>query len=291
MKLSHLTLVLLLLGASLPAVAAPDAVVEGVQLPAWMSRDGKRQPLAIGTELRSNDEVATGASSRLLLRLADGSVVKLGENGRLQLADVVQRRKDNFLGATLRVLEGAFRFTTEAALKARSTRDIAVVFPTVTAGIRGTDIWGKNLGDREVVVLIEGHISITRAGDAPVEMKDPLTYLQVPKDGAATVEPVPMEQLKLWAAETEIGEGQGAVRKDGKWKLYLGSFERQADALALYDSLRRDGYPARIRPQPRDGGQLYRVRLAGFPNEQEAAALGERLKATHPGIEPAVSLQ
>jgi hypothetical protein len=266
-------------------------MVEGIQLPAWVSRDGKRQPLVIGAELRSNDEVSTGAGSRLLLRLADGSTVKLGENGRLQLADVVRRRKDNFLGATLKVLEGAFRFTTEAALKARTTRDIVVRFPTVTAGIRGTDIWGKNLGDREVVVLIEGHITVTRAGDAPVEMKEPLTYLQAPREGAASVEPVPAEQLQAWAAETEIGSGQGAVRKGGRWKLYLGRFERQADALALYDALRRDGYPARIRPEPHEGGQRYRVRIAGFADENEANVLGARLKSAYPGVEPVVSRQ
>ncbi len=291
MKLIRWGAFVLLFSAATLLQAAPDAVVEGIQLPAWISRDGKRQPLVIGAELRSNDEVATGGNSRLLLRLADGSVVKLGENGRLQLSDVVQRHRENFLGATLRVLEGAFRFTTDAALKTRTSRDIVVRFPTVTAGIRGTDIWGKNLGDREVVVLIEGRISVTRDGEQPVEMKDPLTYLQAPKEGAATVEPVPTEQLKAWAAETEIADGQGAVRKDGKWKLYLGSFERQADALALYDSLRRDGYPARIRPQPREGGQLYRVRIAGFPSEQEAAALGARLKQTHPGIEPVAALR
>jgi cell division septation protein DedD len=291
MKSLHAAVLVLLVLSSGPLLAAPDARVEGMQLPAWVTRDGKRQALAVGTELRSNDEVSTGANSRLLLRLADGSTVKLGENGRLQLSDVVQRRKDSFIGATLRVLEGAFRFTTDAALKAKTSRDIVVQFPTVTAGIRGTDIWGKNLGDKEVVVLIEGLISVTRAGDAPVEMKDPLTYLQAPKQGAATVEPVPMEQLKLWAAETEIAAGQGALRADGKWKLYVGSFDSQADALALYDALRRDGFPARIRPEPREGGQRYRVRIAGFTDEKEAAALGERLKAVHPGISPAVSQQ
>ena len=73
--------VLLFLAADL-LQAAPDAVVEGMQLPAWVTRDGKRQPLALGTELKSNDEVSTGGNSRLLLRLGDGSVVKLGENER-----------------------------------------------------------------------------------------------------------------------------------------------------------------------------------------------------------------
>jgi cell division septation protein DedD len=271
--------------------AAPDAVVEGLQLPAWFERDGKRQPLAIGIELKSNDEVSTGGNSRLLLRLGDGSVVKLGENGKLHLADLVQKRKESFLAATLKVIEGAFRFTTAAAAKSRGTRDITVQFPTVTAGIRGTDIWGKNLGDKEVVVLIEGKITVTRAGDQPVPMKDPLTYLQALKNGPATVEAVPMEQLKAWAAETEIADGTGALRKGGRWKLYLGSYQQQLEALSLYDSLRREGYPVRIQPQQADGGQLYRVRLAGFSSELEANALGARLKQDYPRLEPIASLQ
>ena len=202
----------------------------------------------------------------------------------------MQKRKEDFIAATLKVLEGAFRFTTEAAVKNRSTRDITVRFPTITAGIRGTDIWGKNLGDREVVVLIEGTITVTRAGDQPVQMQDPLTYLQAPKAGSATVEAVPMEQLKAWAAETEIADGTGAVRKGGRWKLYLGSYQPQLEALSVYDSLRREGYPVRIQPQQSEDAQLYRVRLAGFSIEQEANALGARLKAIDPRLEPIASL-
>jgi SPOR domain/FecR protein len=282
--------VLLFLAADL-LQAAPDAIVEGMQMPAWITRGGKRQPLAIGTELKSNDEVSTGGNSRLLLRLGDGSMVKLGENGKLQLSDLLQKRKEGLIAATLKVLEGAFRFTTEAAVKNRGSRDITVQFPTVTAGIRGTDIWGKNLGDTEVLVLIEGKITVTRAGDQPVQMKDPLTYLQAPKAGSATVEAVPMEQLKAWAAETEIAEGTGALRKGGRWKLYLGRYREQLEALSLYDSLRREGYPVRIQPQQGEGGQLYRVRLAGFSTEQEANALGARLKESNPRLEPIASLQ
>ncbi|MBI3528770.1 MAG: FecR domain-containing protein [Betaproteobacteria bacterium] len=282
--------VLLFLAADL-LQAAPDAIVEGLQLPAWVTRDGKRQPLAVGTELRSNDEVATGGNSRLLLRLGDGSVVKLGENGRLKLTDLLQRRKESFIAATLKVLEGAFRFTTEATVKNRGTRDITVQFPTVTAGIRGTDIWGKNLGDKEVLVLIEGKITVTRTGDQPVQMKDPLTYLQAPKSGAAVVEAVPMDQLKAWAAETEMADGAGAMRKGGRWKLYLASYRQQLEALSLYDGLRREGYPVRIQPQQGEEGQIYRVRLAGFSTEQEANALGARLKESNPRLEPIASLQ
>jgi cell division septation protein DedD len=61
--------------------------------------------------------------------------------------------------------------------------------------------------------------------------------------------------------------------------------------LSLYDSLRREGYPARIQPQPADGGQLYRVRLSGLATEQEANALGARLKEINPKLEPIASLR
>lgn len=57
--------VLLFLAADL-LQAAPDAVVEGIQLPAWVLRDGKRQPLAIGTELKNNDEVSTEQEANAL---------------------------------------------------------------------------------------------------------------------------------------------------------------------------------------------------------------------------------
>ncbi len=291
MSLLRTGLLVLLMFAAGASRAAPDAFVEGVQLPAWVTRDGKRQPLALGAELKSQDEVSTGAGSRLLLRLGDGSTVKLGENGRLALSDLVQKRKEGFIAATLKVLEGAFRFTTDAAVKKRTSRDITVEFATITAGIRGTDIWGKNLGDKEVLVLIEGKISVAHAGKPAVEMKDPLTYLQAPASGDATVEAVPMDQLKAWAAETEIADGQGALRRNGRWKLYIGSYKQQLEALVLYDSLRRDGYPVRIQPQRGDGGQLYRVRLAGFTSEQEANALGMRLKQINPKLEPIASLQ
>ena len=31
---------------------------------------------------------------------------------------------------------------------------------TVTAGIRGTDLWGKSAADRQIVCLIEGRIEV-----------------------------------------------------------------------------------------------------------------------------------
>lgn len=286
-------IVALFMAAAMPLQAAPDAVVEGVQLPAWIIRDGKREPLTAGTALKAWDEIATGTGSRLLLRLADGSQVKLGENGWLQIAELAQSQAKNFLSATLTVFAGAFRFTSAPQPAAES--EVTVEFATLIARVNAADIWGKKLSDHQVLVLINGKVSVARtakqAEEPPLEMSDALTFLQAPRSGAGKIEPVQIEQLKIWAAETEIPEGGGALRSGGLWKLSLAKYANQIQALSLYDSLRREGYPVHIEKQPIDQGPNYLVRIAGLPSESEANLLGARLKQISPGLEPIASLQ
>ncbi|MGH8677410.1 MAG: SPOR domain-containing protein [Burkholderiales bacterium] len=201
----------------------------------------------------------------------------------------VVRDAGGLLRGALKVLEGAFRLTTAALQQGRDKREISVHFTTVTADIRSADIWGKNFGDREVVVLIEGMTRVTRASEKPVEMREAMTYYQAPKAGAPKVEAIPAQLLNEWAQETEIQPGQGAMSGTGLWKVDMAQFDAQADALALYDSLRRDGYAARILPRAADGGHRYLVRLYGFASQAEAAALGERLKQAYPSLNPAAT--
>src|SRR5207302_1925935 len=80
-------------------------------------RAGRRVPIIPGMELRAGDQVVTGAGSRLLVKLADGSSVKLGENGQLRFAELSPTRE--LFKAALNVLEGAFRFTTDIVAKNR----------------------------------------------------------------------------------------------------------------------------------------------------------------------------
>ena len=137
------------------AAAQVAASVEGVQMPAWLERNGQRTPLLPGMELKAGDQVSTGAGSRLVVKLAEGSLVKLGENGTLRFTEINRGRE--VFKAALGVLQGAFRFTTElVATKRRREIDIRVA--QVTAGIRGTDLWGRSRKDNEIVCLIEGEI-------------------------------------------------------------------------------------------------------------------------------------
>src|SRR4051812_9332929 len=182
------------------AAAQTAAVVEGVQMPAFIDRDGRRSPVSPGMALKPGDRLFTGAGSRLLLKLSEGSLVKLGENGNLQIKELEPSK--TLFRAALGVLEGAFRFTTDVVAKSRK-RDINITVATVTAGIRGTDLWGKSSADKQIVCLIEGKIEVGARGEAPVAMDQPRQFYQREKGTTAPVGVVEEAQFAAWAKETE----------------------------------------------------------------------------------------
>ncbi len=277
--------------AAVPALAAPAAVVEGVQMPAWVERAVagavRRQPLAPGMELRAGDEVRTGAGSRLYIKLGEGSLVKLGENASLRILDIAPER-GGFFKAALNVLEGAFRFTTDLLAQERR-RDVSIRVATVTAGIRGTDLWGKSSPEREIVCLIEGKIEVGAEGEAPVTLDQARQFYRRDKGQTQPVGFVDPVQLAQWARETEIVDGRGAVLRGGKWKVTLARVETQGAALEVYDRLRSAGFPARIYPTMAGDRRIYLVRISGLPTKADAEALAEQLRGTA-GVEaPEVS--
>jgi hypothetical protein len=274
--------------AAAHAHAQPAAVVEGVQMPAWVERPGApaRVPLAPGMELKSGDQVRTGAGSRVLVKLGEGSLVKLGENGSVRVAELNPAR-ELFKGA-LNVLEGAFRFTTQK-IGAHRRRDININVSQVTAGIRGTDLWGKSAPEREIVCLIEGKIEVGAPGEAAVTMDQPRQFYQRTGGRTQPVGFVEPAQLAAWAKETEIEAGQGAARSGGKWKVNLASVDNQNAALGVYDQVRAAGYAAEIRPVREGEKVTYTVRIAQLPSRAEARALADKLKGSFGITQPSVS--
>jgi hypothetical protein len=269
------------------APAQPAASIEGVQMPAWVERAGVRRPLAVGMELKGGDTVTTGAGSRALVRLSEGSLVKLGENGSLTISEI-NPDSGGLFKAALRVAEGAFRFTTDLFSKVRR-REVSIRVATVTAGIRGTDLWGKSSGERQTVCLIEGAIEVGADGEKPVTMNQARQFYRREKGQTLPIGFVEAAQLAEWAKETEIEAGKGAARRGGKWKVMLASADTQSAALAVYDELRDAGYAAEIRPAQAGGKVEYRVRIANLPSRAEADALAAQLRGRHGVVEPKVS--
>src|SRR5688572_9075226 len=200
----------LLLAAAGQAAAAPAAIVEGVQMPAWLDRDGRSAPLAPGMELRSGDHLRTGAESRVLLRLGEGSTVKLGENAALHIAELAP--VEGVFRSALRVLQGAFRFTTAVVAKQRR-RDVQISVATVTLGIRGTDVWGRSRDERQIVCLIEGSVAVGAQGEPPVVLDQPRQFYRRDQGQTQPLGFVEPQQLAEWARETEIEPGKGAAQR------------------------------------------------------------------------------
>jgi len=284
--------VALLLGAALAlaageAAALPAAVIEGVQMPAWVARDSRLEPLAPGMELRAGDELRTGGGARLLVRFGEGSRVKLGADARLALSEIEPDAGGIFKSA-MKVLEGAFRFTTDALVKTRR-RDVRITVRQVTAGIRGTDLWGRSTEAKQIICLIEGRIEVSPEKENAIEMDQPRQFYVRENGVSQPVGFIAPEQLAKWAAETEIAQGAGAAVAGGRWKLTLASADNQAAALAVYDALRAAGYAARILPVKTQGGYAYQVRIADLASRADAEALAARLRGM-PGVAaPAIS--
>jgi hypothetical protein len=254
----------------------PLASVAAVQLPAWIDRAGVRLPLAPGAELRAHDQVTTGAGSRLLLRTADGSTVKLGENAMLALDDM-RVREDNVFAAAMKVAQGAFRFTTDALAKFHRRREVNIRMASVTAGIRGTDLWGKSTPDRQIVCLIEGEIEVTPEGEDAIRMEQPMSYYSRDYGVSRPVVPAPADDFRGWAAETEPQPGRGLSTPDGKWQVSATGLA-SGPAFSAYTALRNAGFPAEIVPAKIGDRRVYGVHVANFATRQDAESVAGALK-------------
>ncbi|MGV3628020.1 MAG: FecR family protein [Betaproteobacteria bacterium] len=284
------TVLSVLLMFTAAVAGARTLTVEAVVSPAWVEHaGGAREPLVPGAVLRDGDRVLTGSGARALLRMAEGSAVKLGENASLGVDRLSDKggAAGRVVSGALDVVQGAFRFTTRVFGSPRASRDLNIRITTVTAGIRGTDVWGKSSNERDVVCLIEGRIYVQHQ-DQAFTMQDPLSFFIAGRDGKRQpVAPVPAAQLQEWAVETEIAPASGASRRGGKHRVSLAAVADEGAAAALSGKLRSEGYPARVRAYRAnggaDGGLRYAVDVIGLGSAEDAAQMAAALrKAGYP---------
>lgn len=269
-------LFLLTLGCLPTAWAAPYAVIDSVQTPVWVERNGQRQPATPGMELRNRDRLVTGIDARTYVKLNDGSTVKVGENAQVDF-NALDKRRDGVFTAALDVAKGAFRLTTDALHKLRGQRAINVRVGTITAGIRGTDIWGRSDATYDFICLLEGRIVVSHPQAAPSELSEAMQYYGADKGEApGPIGMIDQEKLVVWAASTDLKPGTGTLNR-GHWAVKFASIPEEEAALALYDRITGAGYPVRIRPV-RDG-EAYRYELLAGPlaNQSDAELLATRL--------------
>lgn len=285
MAMLRLFLVCGFMALSHAAAAQVAATVEGVQMPAWIERGGVKSPLLPGMELKAGDKVITGGDSRAVIKLVEGSVVKLGANGQLRFVEL--NATQQLFKGVLDVLEGAFRFTTDVAGKNRK-REVSIRASQVTTGIRGTDVWGRSRAGNEIVCLIEGAVEVVAQGESPVRLDKALQFYRRIDGQTQPVGTVETRQLEQWSAETDLQRGKGVARAGGRVTLELGRFDSRATAVGVREEVRKAGYPAVMTPIRGKEQTTYLVRIRQLASRAEADALAEQLRGKHGVIDPKV---
>jgi hypothetical protein len=259
------------------AHAADEATVAAVQLPAWVERGGRIVPLRPGFALQPGDTLVTGARGRVHLDTADGSIVKLGSSGRMALPQLAVRddAQGGVFDAALDVVKGAFRFTTRLAGRA-NRRDVRVRVGVVTAGVRGTDIWGKSADDKDLICLLEGRIAVASDGAPEQTMSEPLTFYVVPKGAPPNpIGPVDVNKVvNEWAPQTEMASDAPQLSADGGFGVVVIAQTSESGAQFLVEKLEEAGYPAEVEA----ARTRYRVIIRGLTSQADAAALAAQLE-------------
>ena len=267
----------LLLPASV-ALGTPAAMVEAVRPPAWVERQGSWAPVPPGYELNAGDRIRTGPNGRVLLRLAEGSELRLGAEASFLLfkLDPPQSAGGPFSGL-LKLARGAMRFTT-TLLSRPHRRSLDIQVATVNAGISGTDVWAKAGPDRDIVCLIEGRITVGREDSRPATLEEPMSFYVAPRDAPPKpVSAVTPEQLEKWIAQVALEDGTG-VMAGGPRTVSLGSFRTEDRAALALEAAHAAGIPAEIILVTVDGELWSRLVVTGFDNRSEAIAFVARVR-------------
>ncbi|HZP11939.1 MAG TPA: FecR domain-containing protein [Nevskiaceae bacterium] len=261
--------------------ASALATATAVQPPAWIETNGHKHALAAGEVIVAGDHLTTGAGARVHIELAEDSIVKLGESADFvvpMLESVALKgdpqQESQVFKAALKVLAGAFRFTTRALGKPKA-REVDVTIGVATAGIRGTDIWGKSDRAQDLIALLEGHIEVARAGDAPQKMDEAGTFFVVPHGKAPEpVKPAPAKTVAGWAAQTELDADGIAMYATGTYSVTVATALTREQALSEVRRLSDRGYAAEIATAA--GG--FAAVMHGFGSQAEANRFGQGMR-------------
>ncbi|QKS30031.1 MAG: FecR domain-containing protein [Candidatus Accumulibacter similis] len=292
----HALVAFCLIAAPVAASAAPvaDAVVAGVLMPAWLERHGARLELTPGVALQNRDRLRTGGNARVEVRLRDGSVLRLAGDTQCELNALGVREPEVFTAA-IDVAQGTVRLTTGELARSLRQRAINLRVGTLTASVRGTDLWGTADGAGDRICLLEGVVTLLQPDSEARQVGEAGScYLAAKDGGPAALQAVTPGQLAWWAAQTGMPPGAAPASETttaaprparvarsaraGSWSVEVAAVDGEAAALSVYDRARAAGYGARIRPVPAaGGGYRYALRLGPLPSESEAAALATEI--------------
>lgn len=272
MKKPHI-LFILLFCLPLSVHSESNVSVNSLNYPVWAERDQSVVALSVGDELENGDVIKTGENGRAWLSMADGSVIKLGQGAQFQIkkASYVDNDQGTVLDVALNVLKGAFRFTTGFFnSKRRTPHQVNVQIGAITAGLRGTDIWGRNTESEDFVTLLDGAINVVADGEIPTRIDQPLALYSKKTGMPAEMSTISVPLSSILAMETELSKAEGIASIEGQYDLMLMSLMDGAFALDNMNRFKQAGYGVKKQFVTLGEQRFTRLFLPGFSTREAA---------------------
>ncbi len=160
-----------------------------------------------GMKLQKGDEIRTGRRGRAYIDFPDNSRVKLGNRSRFLVRDW-GKTDEGIFTSTLRIFQGAFRYTAGLLTSGYAKRRTSLTTRTAVLGVRGTDFWGRVGKDKTFFLLLEGEVSLAPRYGEEIVYNDAGKAVNINNSNISEPEALTMETILPLAAETEI-ESEG----------------------------------------------------------------------------------
>ncbi len=277
-----------LAATALPAQAAKaradinTLTVEAVQMPAWTTQAGLRVPLSPGDSVTTAQEVETAAGAALVLRMPEGSIIKLGEKSRLGIQRLEVDPADGYMAvrSEMKLFEGFFRFATSAVAKVVGERQIDLNLRTATIGIRGTDFWSMTDAVHDATCLFEGQVDLATRDQGALTLDKPTAFwarfFEKPVQPVGNATP---DELNKFLKSTELKPGSGVAVAGGRWRVVAAAAPTAHAAAVIAARLRAEGYPVQIKQKAMGSRPVHEVRINSLATRADATAVLAKIGA------------
>jgi hypothetical protein len=161
-----------LLVSTAPALAGSEAIgaVDKVQNVVTATRAGGARDLQAANPLFYRDALKTGPGARFEGKLDDGTVLTLGEKGKLTIDEFVYKPGAAGGKLALTVAQGPFLFV-GGKIEAPSGGNVDIKTPVGTLGVRGTTVWGGKIDGGFGVLVLKGEVWL-KTKNGVVDLKE-----------------------------------------------------------------------------------------------------------------------
>jgi hypothetical protein len=264
-----------------PTAAAPRFIptgkpliiarVEKVQFPAWVERAGIRAGIKAGWAVYTSDRIITGSDGRVELATAGEGRLKIGGDAEVQMTEAYEFTGGQVEPSMFKVRRGAYQFT-GPMVKTASAGTVVEIGDEINAVVLGGQIVGRVDGSESVMALVDGIVRVSGAKLNPGTMREPSTFLRVPRVGKAQpVTGAPSASVARWAASAQMVANRPTLSGNSEWDVSLNSGYNQRQLEDMACRINRRGIPTEIYPVKEPGKLVwYRVVVRRFATKNDA---------------------